>query len=203
MHPDFQLPSPGRIDGRSSSITAAFFTAITPVIEPADAEVDQALAILGMAPRQCVCAYCGGAKTEWDHFLPIVKKQRPTGYITELVNLVPSCGKCNQSKGNTYWHEWILGPAKASPKTRNIPNLNERVEQLEAYERWRVPVRLDYALIFGKNDWDIHISNWKVVLSEMAKAQAHANKLRVMAIEYLHKQTGNRGSLLSKRTNPG
>lgn len=49
MYPDFDLPSRGSISGRTSSITAAFFQAITPVIEPSEEEVDEALAILGMA----------------------------------------------------------------------------------------------------------------------------------------------------------
>jgi len=48
MHREFDLPSRGRIDGRTSSITAAFFQAITPVIPPSDAEVEEAIAVLGM-----------------------------------------------------------------------------------------------------------------------------------------------------------
>ena len=49
MHADFDLPSRGRVDGRTSSITAAFFQAITPVIPPSDEEVEEALSVLGMA----------------------------------------------------------------------------------------------------------------------------------------------------------
>jgi hypothetical protein len=147
MHPDFQLPSQMTIHGRSSSITASFFTSLTPVIEPSETDVEEALKVLGMFRGHCVCAYCGAAKSEWDHFRPIVEKQLPTGFITEIANLVPSCGKCNQSKGNKHWKQWMLGLAKGSPKSRGVSDLAERVSRLEAYENWRKPVQLNYAAI--------------------------------------------------------
>jgi hypothetical protein len=153
MHPDFQLPSKMTIHGRSSSITASFFTALTPVIEPSEADVEEALEVLGMSRSHCVCAYCGAAKSEWDHFRPIVEKQLPTGFITEIANLVLSCGKCNQSKGNKHWKQWILGPAKGSPKSRGVPDLADRVSRLEAYENWRKPVQFNYASIVGEELW--------------------------------------------------
>jgi hypothetical protein len=68
MHSDFDLPSKGSVDGRTSSITAAFFQAITPVIPPSDGEVDEALAVLGMMRGSCRCAFCGDPRTERDHF---------------------------------------------------------------------------------------------------------------------------------------
>src|SRR5260370_35377054 len=92
MHPDFDLPSKGRVDGRTSSITAAFFQSITPVIPPSDVEVEEALGVLEMASGNCLCAYCGDPRTEWDHFRAIVKGRKPTGCITEIANLGPGWG---------------------------------------------------------------------------------------------------------------
>jgi hypothetical protein len=178
MHPDFQLPSKGTIHGRSSSITASFFTAITPVVEPNENEVEEALKVLGMSRGHCVCAYCGMSKSEWDHFRPIVEKQLPTGFITEIANLVPSCGKCNQSKGNKHWKQWMLCSAKGSPKSRSVLNLAARVARLEAYEKWKKPVKLDYVSIVGEELWIKHLSNWKALLMAMSEAQTHASNLR-------------------------
>jgi len=112
-----QLPSPGNIAGRSSSITNAFFNAIIPVHAPTDEEALEALAILGMDKGNIRCAYCGDKSTEWDHLRPLITNQKPTGFITEIANLVPACGKCNQSKGKQYWLTWILSNARLSPKT--------------------------------------------------------------------------------------
>jgi hypothetical protein len=95
-----QLPTPMNVAGRSSSITNAFISAIIPVIEPGEEEEREALGILRIDPEDIRCAYCGDKATEWDHLRPIISNQEPTGYITEIANLVPSCGKCNQSYEN-------------------------------------------------------------------------------------------------------
>lgn len=185
MHPDFDLPSPGSIKGRSSSITAAFIQAIVPVVEPTSAEVVEALSILGMKPGACVCAYCGDARTEWDHFRPLVTNQRPTGYITELANLVPACGKCNQSKGSKHWRTWITSNAKRSPKARGVPNLNDKIARLERYERWREPRTVDFEALIGAVLYDKHWENWKELLHLMDKAQQHALTVRDTAAKAL------------------
>lgn len=188
MHPDFDLPSPGSIKGRSSSITAAFIQAIVPVVEPSDAEVDEALRILGMKRGACVCAYCGDVRTEWDHFRPLVRHQRPTGYITEIANLVPACGKCNQSKGGKPWREWITSDAPRSPKTRGASNLDERVSRLEEYEKWREPTRIDFVEIVGSVLYDQHWGNWKELLNLMERAQKVAITVREAAAKELAKR---------------
>src|SRR5262245_20280770 len=95
----FRMPSVQTMKSRKSSITNAFVNAIIPTVFPTPEEIEQALVILGMAATDVRCAYCGNPMTEWDHLRPLVQKHRPTGYITEIANLVPSCGKCNQSKG--------------------------------------------------------------------------------------------------------
>lgn len=171
MHPEFDLPSKGRVDGRTSSITAAFFHAITPVIVPSDDDVEEALAVLGMRRGGCCCAYCGDARTEWDHFRAIVKGRQPTGYITEIANLVPACGKCNQSKGNRNWKEWMLSSAARSPRQRGIPDLELRVSRLEAYEGWREPFCIDYAKIVGPQRWSEYRNLLDTAVAHLAEAQ--------------------------------
>ncbi len=132
----FDMPSMQKIMSRKTSITNAFVCAVIPVLPPLLEEIDEALCILGMDPWNVRCAYCGDAKSEWDHLRPLVLKRRPTGYISEIANLVPSCGKCNQSKGNSDWHEWIVNPTKKrSPTGRGLANVAEHVARLEEYER--------------------------------------------------------------------
>lgn len=180
MHPDFDLPGRARVDGRTSSITAAFFQTITPVVVPSDAEVEEALAVLGMVRGSCRCAYCGDQRTEWEHFRPIVKGRQPTGYITEIANLVPACGKCNQSKGNKNWKEWMVSNAARSPKQRGISDLGERVARLDAYERWREPICIDYAAIVGPERWSHYIDLLNGAVSHLSEAQKVALELRAI-----------------------
>jgi hypothetical protein len=181
-HQDFNPPGkPPKLTGRRSTLTGLFFTTLTPYVEPTEAEVDEALAVLGMARGSCVCAYCGDKKSEWDHFRAVVKDRKPTGYITEIANLVPACGKCNQSRGNKDWRAWMLGTAAQSPTTRKIRDIPERILRLEAFERWSKPVCVNYAELAEKDHWTVHTTNLQRVLSLLEEAEAHAMKLRELA----------------------
>src|SRR5262245_49836790 len=110
-----KLRKPLTITSRTSSITNCFVQSIIPSIPATDGELDEALAILGMARDRITCAYCGATATDWDHLRPLVKNRRPTGYLDEVRNRVPSCNRCNQSKSGTEWRAWILGNAMGSP----------------------------------------------------------------------------------------
>ncbi|TET40105.1 MAG: HNH endonuclease, partial [Dehalococcoidia bacterium] len=85
----FKTPKPMKITGRTSTITNSFVTSIIPSIEPTEEEIKECLEILGLDPNDLCCAYCGDKATEWDHLRPLVKDKKPTGYISEIRNLVP------------------------------------------------------------------------------------------------------------------
>jgi len=175
----FQMPTPMKITGRASSITNAFINAIIPVVRPMDAEIAEALEILGMTEQTFRCAYCGDTVTEWDHLRPLIKAKMPTGYISEIRNLVPSCGKCNQSKGNKDWRTWIQSTAARSPAQRRIPDLERRIERLEAYEAWGKPTCLDFAQIVGQELWNQHQSNLQEIQTALCEAQKLAAQIRL------------------------
>ena len=139
--------NPMKITGRSSSITNAFINSIIPLFLPSAEEVKQTLEILEMTPSTFQCAYCGSVASEWDHLRPLIKDKKPTGYIYEIQNLVPSCGKCNQSKGNKEWKPWMLSTAKLSPTTRGIKDIPERLVRLEVYENSKAPIKMDFTVI--------------------------------------------------------
>ena len=151
-------------------------------LERAEAQVDKVLEVLGMGRGPaCVCAYCGDKKSEWDHFRAVVKDRKPTGFITEIANLVPSCGKCNQSRGNKDWKKWMLGSAKLSPKSRGIKDINERISRLEEFEKWSQPVQIDYANLAGEAAWNKHLKHLEAILKLLEQAEEHAKELREAA----------------------
>lgn len=188
MHPDYRPPRPGKITSRKSTITGMFFATLTPSVEPSDEDVREALSILGMTEGECVCAYCGGQMSEWDHFRPITINREPTGYISEIANLVPSCGKCNQSKGNKNWRDWIVSANPLSPKSRGVPDIAQRIECLSNFERWRVPIKLDYRTIFGDEAWERHLQHLHEVIALLTKADAHVGDLRSRLAAALREQ---------------
>ena len=170
----FKMPTPVKITQRSSSITNAFINSIIPVIYPKEDEIKENLRILNLNPENLTCAYCGSISTEWDHLRPLVKDQKPTGYISEIYNLVPACGKCNQSKGNKDWKDWIISDAKLSPKSKGVTDLKERIIRLKKYEQWGDPKNIDFGKLVGKKLWDQHWQNWNSILEMMKDAQALA-----------------------------
>jgi len=185
----FRMPTPMKITGRSSSITNAFINSIIPVVPPSAEEVQQALEMLGMTPETFQCAYCGGVASEWDHLRPLVKGKKPTGYISEIHNLVPSCGKCNQSKGNKEWKTWMLSTAKLSPTARGVKDIAERVKRLDAYENSKAPTKMDFAAIVGEEIWAQHLDNLERVQVLMRESQELAAKINVeVASAYMARQ---------------
>jgi HNH endonuclease len=165
------MPTPMKITGRSSSITNAFINSIIPVVPPSAEEVRRALEMLGMTHETFQCAYCGSVASEWDHLRPLVKGKKPTGYISEIHNLVPSCGKCNQSKGNKEWK------TKLSPTARGIKDVTERIKRLEVYENSKAPTKMDFAAIVGEDLWAQHQNNLERVQSLMRESQELAAKI--------------------------
>ena len=191
MHPDFNPPAKNpKITSRKTTITGLFFVTLTPSIVPTDAEVNDALQILGMETGKCVCAYCGGKKSEWDHFRPIVLNRLPTGFITEIANLVPSCGKCNQSKGNKPWRTWMRSPtAKHSPTHLGLPDIEIRMERLEKFEAWKKPTKLDYETLLGSERWSRHMKYLDDILDLMAHAEQGVLEMRLEVSAHLKHDT--------------
>lgn len=174
----FAMPKPVRITGRSSSITNSFVNGLIPVIVPSEAEVREALEVLGMLER-VTCSYCGDTSTEWDHLRPLVQHQRPTGYISEIHNLVPACGKCNQSKGNKHWLTWMRSTARLSPTARGVADIEERIARLQEYEDRGVPTKIDFEAAAGADLWEKHWANHKKLLELMRVADEEAQEIRV------------------------
>ena len=173
----FRMPTPVTIVGRTSSITNSFVNGIIPVVQPTEDEVRQALTILEMLD-DVRCAYCGDPYTEWDHLRPLVAGKQPTGYISEIHNLVPACGKCNQSKGNKPWREWMLSQAPLSPLRRAIPTLEMRIQRLTSYEEWMPPTVLDFSLLLGPGLWAEHWRNYEQIIALMQQAEITAAGIR-------------------------
>lgn len=187
----FRMPKAVKITGRSSSITNSFVNGIIPRIKPTEEQIIAALAVLGMDENNVACAYCGDAITEWDHLNPLVIDKQATGFISEIQNLVPSCGKCNQSKGNKNWKAWMLSDAPNSPTSKRIPDLQERIERLEEYERLFTPHKLDFEKIVGPELWKEHWANNEAIQEMMRESQRLSEKIRCLIAE---KATGTKSS---------
>ena len=172
------MPSVQSMMARKSSITNAFVNAIIPVIPPTAEDVDEALLILEISPWDLRCAYCGDTATEWDHLRPLVRSRRPTGYVSEIANLVPSCGKCNQSKGNRDWEAWMRSNAPLSPTGRQLPDVEQRIARLKRFEGWRPVSPIDFEKLLGPGAWQEYWQHCDRVIDCLRESQAVADALR-------------------------
>jgi hypothetical protein len=163
-----------KITSRTSSITNSFVQAIIPTVPFSQDEQRTALQHLGMTPEDLHCAYCGAATTDWDHLRPLVKKKRPTGYISEVRNLVPSCGPCNQSKGASDWRVWMMGKARGSPTTKNVADIEERIARLSLFEEWGGVLPIPFEELISKTAWDGYWAQLDVIIDAMGLAQEKA-----------------------------
>lgn len=179
----FRMPRMPTITGRMSAVTNSFVNSIIPRVVPTAVEVKEVLDILGMTPETIECIYCGDPATEWDHLRPTVKGKRPTGYISEIANLVPACGKCNQSKGNSYWREWMTGPAPLAPTSRGIEDVEQRILRLQALERrWTIePVDVEAAV--PTELWESYWEKRRALVSLAREAQELAEVVKARVKE--------------------
>ncbi|GEP57208.1 hypothetical protein RSO01_43740 [Reyranella soli] len=131
-----------------------------------------------MTPDAITCIYCGAAATDWDHLRPLVRKKRPTGYINEVRNLVPSCGPCNQSKSGSDWRRWMVSAARGSPKAKGVADLDERIARLESFEAWGKVEPLDLRDLAGAENWESYWQRLATIEQKMQEAQLQAAELQ-------------------------
>ncbi len=172
----FRMPTRIRITDRISSVTNAFVNSIIPIRNPSTEDILEALQVLGMT-EAVRCVYCSDPYTEWDHLRPLVVNRQPTGFISEIQNLVPACGKCNQSKGNKDWATWMTSSARLSPSTRGIEQIDAKMEKLHAYTAWRTPTKIDFRTNISSELWDRHWKNCDEIVARMQQAEVTAKEI--------------------------
>lgn len=172
-----KLPVTRSLSSRHSTMTNAYVNALLPVFKPTSEQIKRTLEILCIDPNDLRCSYCGDRATEWDHLHPTVKDKQPTGYITEIGNLVPSCGKCNQSKGNSEWKTWIRGTAELSPTNRAIEGIEIRIQRLMEYEKRCPAIRIDVAKIVDNMCLKQHWNNYDLLIKMLKEHQQLASTL--------------------------
>ncbi len=72
----------------------------------------------------------------------------------------------------------MLGGAGQSPATRLVSDVSPRAARLDAFERWRVPVRVDFEQLLGKTDYDAYWRELDRVIAELEQSQTLADSVR-------------------------
>jgi 5-methylcytosine-specific restriction endonuclease McrA len=171
------MPGGSAITGRATSIRNVFVAAIVPIVRPSAEDIRLVLDIFELDTANLRCSYCGDKASEWDHLRPLVKEGLPTGYPSSIRNLVPSCGKCNQSKGSSDWKKWMLGVARHSPSVRKIADIEQRIARLERFESWAACVPLNVKEVVSPSRWSEYYAIQHEILDKMREAQKLATEI--------------------------
>ena len=107
-----------------------------------------------------------------------MRNSRPTGYISEIKNLVPSCGPCNQSKGAADWKAWMMGKARGSPTTRGVGNVVDRVSCIEKFVSWGNVSPVQFEDMVPREMWRDYWDQLSAVTNAMRAAQEKATLVR-------------------------
>lgn len=164
------VPTKDTIKSRTSTVAKSLATSVIPRIDPFDWELAIAEKILRFDKNDNpLCTYCGKPATEWDHLNPLIDKTKPSGYITEIANLVPCCHDCNGSKGSKKWKEWLTQNTDIAEETKR-----ESIRILTRYTTELPATKLNYHEIKGFKDfWD----NYNSICKKLEAAEKEAKGL--------------------------
>lgn len=152
---------------------------LVPVIRSCDSMNEETrLKVLGIKKGQC--AYCCCTASTLDHFRPIIcpKSGLPTGFGHDVWNIVPCCGTCNSSKGNSTWRAFMTRTSGQSPLGRRALTTKQcatRMRHLSMFARLGKPSKWD---VDGCRNLLLRLkSSLEAALSDMDFWSLHASAL--------------------------
>lgn len=174
----FKMPACQKLKARSSTINNAFANSITPTIKPDCGGLPDYYKKLGIKEEECI--YCGGIGNCADHLKPLVKDGMPTGYITDIHNLVPCCQRCNSSKGSKPFGDWYKSDRnvkRLKDMGKDDEFIEERYKRICDYEEC-IPSPIDYEKIVGKELWDEYKKRKDNLVKQMNEDQEFLDELK-------------------------
>lgn len=183
---EFKLPNATTLSGRKSTIAKSFSDGIAPRLQPTREEHEQFIKFFPKVDGNHKCAYCGDRFEYYEHFRPLVIGTKPTGYGSDIYNLVPSCGNCNQNKGNSNWKEWMDDNRNAGRADKFAHR--KRVDQLKNFEKWgeEKVIFIDYEKVVGSEKWQQYMKDYQTIcetLNEMHKLQKEIKSVIVNEVK--------------------
>jgi len=184
----FKMPTKSNLKGRSSTISNAFAISITPYIYPTETEIEHFYELLDIKEGQC--AYCLGDGNGRDHLKPLVRDGLPTGYITEINNLVPCCQACNSSKGAKDFSVWYNSPKnlkRLQARGLTDEDIRHRFEIISSYEQ-RISKPINYEKLVGKEKWEEYKAKKKNLIKQLNENQKFCDDLNNIIISKMDKK---------------
>ncbi len=190
MDNKFKMPGQANLRNRSSTINNAFAIAITPYLPPSSDNLGWYYDELKISPRQC--GYCLQASDSVDHIMPLVRKGLPTGYITDIYNLIPCCSTCNSKKGAKDFRNWYLEKNNISRLHAlglSDGQIHERYTIICRFIEKHMPEPLDYEKILGKENWEQYKKRKQRMIEQLKDDQKFCDELKQKIEAYVVAKT--------------
>ncbi len=181
-----KFPTKSNLRSRASTISNAFAISITPCKYPTENEIKEFYKRLEI--REGQCAYCLGEANAMDHIKPLVNNGLPTGYITEIKNLVPCCAICNSSKGKKEFAKWYKSESNLNrlrQKGLSDSDIQKRYEIISNYIS-NIDLPIDYRKIVGDDLWNEYIKRLKNMIELLRKNQEFCDDLNKIIEMYIN-----------------
>lgn len=193
-HCTFRMPTKSNLKSRISTINNAFAISITPYLKPEGSELSEYYRELDIKKGQCgYCMRYNEAKTA-DHINPLVISGMPSGYITDINNLIPCCKDCNSKKQGKLFKDWYLTTDNVIwLKTNGMDEstIMNRYKTINKYISKHCSEPYSYKDIVGEKLWNeycMRIENLKQILIEN---QLFCEKLNNKITDYVMNQRKN------------
>ena len=186
----FKMPTRTTVKGRVTTVRNSAFNGILPIEKP---DVEDILFIkekLGTSGNNFLCGYCGKVSaTQTDHINPLIVNGKPSGYIHEISNLIPSCYSCNSIKSNDTL-ELFLSNKKFTGKL-NETELITRKQILKEYQEYFIEkygnlVKLNFEEIVDDSLWKDYLKKTEEIYKLMrATADMYKQIKKELSAYYL------------------
>ena len=184
----FLMPTKSSLKSRSSTINNAFVISITPFIVPDNSVLKDYYEELQIEPQQCgYCMRMGEGKTV-DHINPLVIDSMPSGFITDINNLIPCCKDCNSKKGGKLFKKWYLekeNVIRLKGLGMTDEDINSRYEIISNYIDKHCSTPYSYQDIVGDKLWDEYCKRRKKLVETLEEDQKFCDMLNDIISEHV------------------
>lgn len=186
----FKMPARTTIKGRVTTIRNSAFNGILPVEKPDKEDIAFIEEKIGTDKSKSafLCGYCGKSiSSQKDHINPLIIDGKPSGYIHEISNLIPSCESCNSIKSNDTLEQFFDNP-KFTCKLSESELIDRKriVEEYQEYFRKKYGklVKLNFEQIVDSDLWEEYLNKTEEILELMRSTSDMYNKIKAELSTY-------------------
>ncbi len=182
------MPTKSNLKGRTSTINNAFVISITPFIKPDPSILKQYYKELEIEEKQCGYCMRMGLGKSVDHIFPLVIDGMPSGYITDITNLIPCCTECNSTKGGKLFEDWYKEQKnvdRLNSYGMSYDDINKRYNIIMNYINNHCSQPLSYKEIVGEKLWNEYINRKNKMLELLQEDQLFCDNLNEIITKYV------------------